>query len=249
MRITTAAERPHLLPRLYDFADSWPVFMEQDPVANALCWRAAGDFPEHCVIATDGERVIARGLAVPFNAELDGREETPDQGWDRVLVWAYSDRHHRRPTTVASALEITIDVAYTGRGLSHLMLAAMRDAAARQGHGSLLAPVRPNAKHLRPRLPMADYIRETREDGLPTDPWLRVHVRAGGTVEKVAPASMTIAGSLAQWRGWTGLPFDRDGEVEVPGALSPVHCDTAHDRAVYVEPNVWVRHRTGAGNG
>lgn len=61
---------------------------------------------------------------------------------------------------------------------------------------------------------------------------------------KVAPASMTVSGTLAQWRRWTGLPFDRDGAVEVPGALVPVHCDTAHDHAVYVEPNVWVRHGT-----
>ena len=38
------------------------------------------------------------------------------------------------------------------------------------------------------------------------------------------------------------LAFDRDGDVVVPGALVPVHCDTAHDHAVYVEPNVWVRH-------
>ncbi len=49
---------------------------------------------------------------------------------------------------------------------------------------------------------------------------------------------MTISGSLAQWRSWTGLPFDADGAVEVPGALSPVVCDTAADHAVYVEPNV-----------
>ncbi len=49
-----------------------------------------------------------------------------------------------------------------------------------------------------------------------------------------------------RWRRWTGLPFDRDGAVEVPGALVPVHYDTAHDHAVYVEPNVWVRHATGA---
>ncbi|XVQ14102.1 hypothetical protein ACQP1W_16645 [Spirillospora sp. CA-255316] len=92
---------------------------------------------------------------------------------------------------------------------------------------------------------MGAYIRRTRDDGLPSDPWLRTHVRAGGVIEKVAPASMTISGSLGQWRRWTGLPFDRDGEVEVPGALVPVHCDTAHDHAVYVEPNVWVRHKTG----
>ncbi|MEV4459867.1 hypothetical protein [Microbispora sp. NPDC049633] len=28
----------------------------------------------------------------------------------------------------------------------------------------------------------------------------------------------------------------------VPGALVPVHCDADHGFAVYVEPNVWVRH-------
>ena len=53
---------------------------------------------------------------------------------------------------------------------------------------------------------------------------------------------MTIVGSLAEWRAWTGLPFDQDGDVEVPQALVPVHCSLAHDYAVYVEPNVWVRH-------
>ena len=45
------------------------------------------------------------------------------------------------------------------------------------------------------------------------------------------------------WRGWTGLPFDTTGPVEVPQALAPVHCDVAQDQAVYVEPNVWVHHR------
>jgi hypothetical protein len=82
-----------------------------------------------------------------------------------------------------------------------------------------------------------------RPDGLPDDPWLRVHVRAGGTIEQVAPASMVIAGSLAEWRARTGLPFDEAGPVLVPQALVPVVCDPIHDYAVYVEPNVWVRHR------
>ena len=35
--------------------------------------------------------------------------------------------------------------------------------------------------------------------------------------------------------------------TEMLGALRdaagrPVHCDTTHDHAVYVEPNVWIRH-------
>ncbi|MGW5121142.1 N-acetyltransferase [Streptomyces noursei] len=246
LRISTLAERPALLPRIYEIAETWPAFVPHDPVATAFLGRVAEDFPAHCVVATDGDRVVARGLSVPFDATLDGREEMPDRGWDQVLTWAYRDRDRGLPGTpaTASALEVTVDTGYLRRGLSARLLGALRNAAGQQGHDVLWAPVRPTAKHREPHVPMADYVRRRRADGLPTDPWLRVHVRAGGTVGRIAAASMTVSGSLEQWRGWTGLPFDRDGRIDVPGALVPVHCDTAHDHAVYVEPNVWVRHRT-----
>ncbi|MFD7031621.1 N-acetyltransferase [Streptomyces sp. NPDC059917] len=245
LEISTLAERPELTGRLYEIADDWPAFIPYEPVAGALLSRVAEEFPQYCVVATDGDRVVARGFGVPFDAASDGREEMPDQGWDRVLVWAMRDRRGGAAVTAASALEITVDREYLGRGLSHRMLAALRGAAGAQGHRDFLAPVRPNAKHLRPHLPMAEYVRLVREDGLPQDPWLRVHVRAGGVIERIAPASMTVSGSLDQWRRWTGLPLDRDGAVEVPGALVPLRCDAAHGYAVYVEPNVWVRHGTG----
>ncbi|MFI5801818.1 N-acetyltransferase [Streptomyces sp. NPDC051561] len=241
--ITTFADRPDLIPRAYEIADTWPEFTSHEPVVGALLHRVVEEFPQYCVVATAGDRVVARGFSVPFNSVLDGREEMPDKGWDQVLIWAFADLTHARPTTVASALEITIDSGHLGRGLSSRMLSAMRDAVATQGHSTLLAPVRPNAKHLRPRLPMSDYLRELRPDGLPTDPWLRVHAKAGGTIEKIAAASMTTSGTPAQWHRWTGVPFDHDGPVVVPGALVPVHCDLTHNHAVYVEPNVWVRHR------
>jgi len=122
------------------------------------------------------------------------------------------------------------------------MLAAMRENARRHGFGELVAPVRPNAKHTEPHTPMSEYAFRTRADGLPVDPWLRVHVRAGAQIEKVAPNSMTVTGTLEQWRRWTGLPFDTDGPVVVPQALVPVECRLAHDYAVDVGPNVWVRH-------
>jgi hypothetical protein len=51
-----------------------------------------------------------------------------------------------------------------------------------------------------PTQPMAQYVEQFREDGLPVDPWLRVHVQAGGKIVKVAPTSMVMAGSLAEWR-------------------------------------------------
>ena len=80
---------------------------------------------------------------------------------------------------------------------------------------------------------------------LPVDPWIRVHVRAGGRIAKVAPRSMVVPGTLEEWREWTGLPFEATGPVVVPRALTPVHCDVEHGVATYVEPNVWVVHRTG----
>jgi hypothetical protein len=70
-----------------------------------------------------------------------------------------------------------------------------------------------------------------------------VHVRAGGRIVNVAHNSMVITGRLAQWREWTGLPFDADGPVDVPKALGPVQVSLAEDTAVYVEPNVWVHHQ------
>jgi hypothetical protein len=71
-----------------------------------------------------------------------------------------------------------------------------------------------------------------------------VHARAGGRIVNVAPVSMTIPGTVEQWREWTGLAFDTAGPVQVPGALVPVLCQPDHDFAVYVEPNVWMHHST-----
>jgi GNAT superfamily N-acetyltransferase len=239
--ITTLAERPELLGRLYDPEDGWPEFMKHDPVANSLLSEIPGTFPACCVVATlDGE-VIARGLSVPFVFPTERRPELPDDGWDAVMTWGTADHRRGEAPTVASALEIAIDQDHLGKGLSYRMLDALRNAVRKQGLDTLYAPVRPNGKQ-DPSLPMATYVERRREDGLPVDPWLRVHVKAGATIVKVAPASMVIPGSLQQWREWTGLPFDTEGDVHVPGALAPVHCYPAHDQAVYVEPNVWVRH-------
>jgi hypothetical protein len=45
------------------------------------------------------------------------------------------------------------------------------------------------------------------------------------------------------------MALERSGDVEVPGALSPVHVCLEQDHAVYVEPNVWIHHRLGTGPG
>jgi GNAT superfamily N-acetyltransferase len=239
--ITTLAERPEYLEPIYDFTDTWPEFMYHDPIANAFLGRVLVDFPDQCLVATDDDELVAHGRSIPFVFPDENRTELPAGGWDRVLHWGFADLRNGREPNVSSALEIVIGPSHLGRGLSHEMLAAMRAAVKAKGHSTLFAPVRPNGK-TDAKLPMTAYIEHVRDDGLPTDPWLRVHVKAGGTIVQVAPRSMVIAGSLAEWREWTGQPFDTTGDVIVPKALVPVHVDVAHDHAVYVEPNVWIRH-------
>ncbi|MEV5979257.1 N-acetyltransferase [Streptomyces sp. NPDC052114] len=245
LTITTLAERPELAGPLWSMAEDWPEFILHDPVGWSLIGRIVADLPEYVLVATDadaGGKVVARGFSVPLALRARGDGALPDGGWDQVLLWAFSDLRHGKEADTVSAIEITVDESARGKGVSALMLAAMRDNARARGFTEVVAPVRPNAKHREPAAGIDEYAFRTREDGLPHDPWLRVHVRAGGVIDKVAHASMTVSGSTAQWREWTGLPFDEEGPVEVPGALVPVHCELARGYGVYVEPNVWVRH-------
>ncbi|MEB8340982.1 GNAT family protein [Streptomyces endophyticus] len=242
--ITTLAERPELALPMWTMPDTWPAFIGHDLCAEIFLRRIWQELPEYAFVATDAAgAVVAKAYSVPFALHAEGRGALPDGGWDQVLRWAFADRAAGVAPDTVSAIEIAVTPGLQGRGLSGRMLSAMRENARARGFGEVAAPVRPSAKHLEPGAPIGEYAFRVREsDGLPHDPWLRVHVRAGGVIEKVAPVSMVVAGSLEEWREWTGLPFEEEGPVEVPAALVPVRCEPEHGYAVYVEPNVWVRH-------
>jgi hypothetical protein len=76
----------------------------------------------------------------------------------------------------------------------------MRNNARRLGFALLHAPLRPTEKDKEPLTPFADYGQRWRADGLPADAWIRTHIRAGAEVVKIAPRSMVVAGTIAEWR-------------------------------------------------
>ncbi len=247
VRVYTVAQRPELKPDFDDPAvDPWPEFMQHDPIGDLYYSDVRSANPEFALMAVEAgnpDRVIASAYSVPFAWDGDPSVgELPVDGWDGVIRRAAVDRQVGRQPNLVSALEISVPKNLQGRGLSGLMLSAMRDNAARLGFGHLVAPVRPTQKHQRPNQTIEAYAAETRDDGLPVDSWLRVHVRAGGTIVGTCPRAMVIPGTLDEWRSWTGLPFDTTGDLIVPKALVPVHCDVEHNHAVYVEPGVWVHH-------
>ena len=243
--MTTIAERPDLAPLLDAFPGAWPEFMYHDPVSALYYDCCLVQFPEYCLIAVDrdGERPVAKALSAAFAWAADPASDLPPGGYDEVILRASADRLAGRTPTLVSPIEIAVQPQLRRLGLAALMLDALRRNTAHLGYTSLVAPVRPYLRHEHLDVPFADYVAWTVAGGVPYDPWLRVHARAGAHVVGVAACSMTIPGTLAQWRAWTDLPFDESGPVPVPHALAPVHCDVAADQAVYVEPNVWVHHQ------
>ncbi|MGB7979608.1 MAG: hypothetical protein WCF36_02320 [Candidatus Nanopelagicales bacterium] len=239
--ITTLAARPALADAMWDMPTSWPEFMRHDPIGGLFYGNIEARFAEFVLVGQDetGE-VVACAYSVPF---VLGEEELPGNGWDSVIRSGVLASIGGQEPDAISAVEIAVRPDRQGAGISAQMLVALRDNAARLGFAELVAPVRPNGK-ADIHEPMSSYAFRVREDGLPVDPWLRVHVRVGGRIAKVAPRSMVVPGTLEEWRAWTGLPFDTTGPVLVPQALAPVHCDVEHGVAVYVEPNVWVVHPT-----
>ena len=241
LNISVLADRRELVEAMWNMPTSWPEFMRHDPIGGLFYGNVETRFAEYVLVAQDdaGE-VVACAYSVPFVLE---DAVLPDNGWDFVIRNGLLASLRAQRANAISAVEIAVRPDRQGAGVSHEMLVALRDNAARRGFAELVAPVRPNGK-ADIHEPMSTYAFRVREDGLPVDPWLRVHVRAGGRIAKVARRSMVVPGTLEEWRDWTGMPFDKTGPVLVPDALAPVHCDVEHGVATYVEPNVWVVHRS-----
>jgi GNAT superfamily N-acetyltransferase len=239
----TLAERPDLRSQLKDVEEqAWLPFMVQSPV-SARCWgKVLSAFPEHQTLFVSPEdKLIAGGVVVPI--AWDGRLQTLPDGWDEVLEQGVTDHEAGRRPNAMSALEAVVAPEYQSRGLSTEIIKSMRRIAAEHGYHSLIAPVRPTLKSLYPLMSIETYAHWKRPDGLPVDPWLRVHARLGAEIIALSPRSMTIPGSVEDWAQWTGLSFPESGRYVVQGALQPIEIDLESGQGVYYDPNVWMQHR------
>ena len=234
----THEERPDLR-ETEELWSQWPAFMHHDEVAAArwgLLYERFGDCQFWGLDAETGELVV-KANCVP--APLDP-DDLPAGGWREALRSAIDDD---RPPTLLCALQIFVSQARRGGGLSSRALHEMRRIGLDRGFVDLVAPVRPSLKALYPLVPAERYAAWVREDGLPFDPWLRVHARAGAELVGVCPESMRVPGTVGEWEEWAGMAFPESGAYVVPGALCPVAIDREADTGLYVEPNVWMRHR------
>ena len=233
--IFTVAERPELEDRLDEITDPWPKFMNHDPVVRhwfPKLYERFRDF-QYVLYDPDTDVVLGEGCSIPIR--WDGTIAGLPAGV-RVLESGFLEHE----PNVLCALMAVVDPRFQGQGLSGFIVTGMAEAAARSGLECLIAPVRPTWKERYPLVPIESYMGWTRDDGLPFDPWIRLHHRLGAELLAPAAESMDIRGSVAEWEEWTDMSFPEDGDYVVPGALVPVRFENGVGR--YVEPNVWMRH-------
>ena len=223
-----------------------PEFLHHDAAVNrwwgGLFDRFAGF---QVAVCDDANRVVAAGNSVPLF--WDGRIDGLPGGVGETIGRGVGDLEGGRAPTVSSALLATVAPGSQGLGLSSVVLRALKEVAGSRGLPALIAPVRPTLKARYPLTPMENYVRWEREDGLPFDPWLRVHRRLGAEFLRVAPRAMKVTATIPEWEDWTGMRFPESGPYVVPGALNPIQMDLTQNLGFYEEPNVWMRHPIEAG--
>ncbi len=247
--VVTLDQRPDLIDAANQLASkSWPEFMLHDPIADKHFWRLYDTFPAYQVVLLDESGdLVGMGNTIP--ATWDGEAENlPNEGWDAIMQLGVSNHAAKIAPNCASAIQAIVAPAYKNKGVSRAVIKAMRDTVQKQGITHLIAPVRPNHKHLYPLASMERYVMWESADGSFFDPWLRTHARLGARMMKVCPRSMTITAPIAEWEAWTQMRFPESGAYIIPGALVPVGVDLDRNTVTYVEPNVWMLHEIPADN-
>jgi len=225
------------------FADGFPAFITADQDAKRYIERVRDWFPHLDIVLVDeADAPVATGWGVPIRWSGDvGDIPAGYTGTLRRAVELYEVGEE--PDTFVICGGVVHPGRRKGSGLADALIVGLCQLADTAPWPRVIAPLRPTLKHLYPLAGIDDYAAWSRDDGAPFDPWLRTHVRLGGRVISTAPASQTMTGTVAEWEAWTGMAFPATGDYVIPDGLSILHIDRAADLGVYVEPNVWVRHR------
>jgi GNAT superfamily N-acetyltransferase len=238
IEVLTAEERPDLWERSRSlFTANWP---EYNNHGNRTQRYFSTLIPKHArfqVLLYDAgtDEIVGRGRTIPFR--WDGTLEDLPSGMDAAGDRAIDDPG---PPTALSALAAEVAEDRQRQGLSSLIIESMAAVARRGGLSPLVAPVRPSWKDRYPLTPIERYAHWVRADGLPFDPWLRVHARLGATLLRTAPKSLQIEAPVSDWEAWTGMAFPEDGEYVFPAGLAPLKVEQGIGS--YWEPNIWMRH-------
>lgn len=230
-----------LLEKVYAYS-VWPEFILQDQI-NLDYWEELYvEFPMYQFFMMDGQEVVGNGNCVPLSLTKEELAQLPDEGWDWALERAFLDQQAGKKFNTLCALQIGVNPAYQGKGISQYLVRFMKALAKEQQMDDFILPIRPTLKHRYPLQKMEDYVTWKNEKGQAFDPWIRTHEKNGAKVMKVCAKAMYVEGNVQEWEQWTNRSFQTSGHYVIDFALNPIEIDLENNRGTYIEPNVWMKY-------
>jgi len=218
-------------------SEPWPVFLSEDSSVKKYWQRLYQVYPEYQLLFRINSEYIGVANSAPIY--WNGNNDNLPAGFDEAIETIIEE--DKKPNTLCG-LAVVISKEYLGKGISSKIINNLKKLAKSYGYSNLILPVRPTLKSQYPTISMVNYI-NWEKDNLPFDPWLRVHIKIGGEILKVANPSMIVKGTVSDWQEWTGMYFGESNKYIIKGALNPVNIDLQNDLGEYIEPNIWVLHK------
>lgn len=218
-------------------SEPWPVFLSEDSWVKKYWQRLYQVYPEYQLLFRINSEYIGVANSAPiyWNGNIDDLPAGFDEAIETII------EEDKKPNTLCG-LAVVISKEHLGKGISSKIINNLKKLAKSYGYSNLILPVRPTLKSQYPTILMNNYI-NWKKNNLPFDPWLRVHIKIGGEILKVANPSMIVKGTVSDWQRWTGMYFGESNKYIVQGALNPVNIDLKSNLGEYIEPNVWVLHK------
>jgi hypothetical protein len=231
-------------PDLYDLQNAicgraFPEFLYYSQIADKYWERMIAYYKEYQLLILKDHEIVSVINCMPMNLDIPD-EALPQEAFNWGIEKGIKDFEAGKKINAVMGVQIIIPKEYQGKGLSSTAVEALKNMCVNRGIKRLVIPIRPSLKSKYPINSMDNYIQWKNSDGLPFDPWLRVHVKNNAQIISVCKNAVEVAGTVNEWETWTKMKFPESGEYVVPGALCPVKIDLENNLGTYIEPNVWV---------
>ena len=233
-------ERPDLYNMQNDICGkAFPAFLYHSEIAAKYWEEMMKYYKEYQLLLLEGDQIIAIINCIPMNLDISD-EELPDEAFNWGIEKGIKDFEAGKELNAVLGVQIVIPEEYQGKGISSIAADELKNMCVKMKIKRLIIPIRPTLKSKYPITDIDNYIKWKNKDGLPFDPWLRVHVRKNAKIISACKRAVEIKGTVKQWEAWTKMKLPESGEYIVEGALCPVVIDRENDIGTYSEPNVWI---------
>ena len=194
-----------------------------------------------------GEVLVGHGITceIYWDETVEG---LPPNGWSGATIECHKNNSKKIKTNTSIGLLIHISKNYRDKKVSTLIAEEMKKIAIKKKQ-LLIIPLRPSMRYEKKfcTMPFTEFCELRREDGLPTDLWLRQHEKIGAKRLKICSTSHQHTVPISSFYKLFGnQKVTKTGfyVVNIHGGWQNVYVNLEKDTVVINEGCVWVQHKT-----